>query len=204
MERTVNEHQLSTLRHVCQAGMEHAAATLSRLMGEAVFPGATRIFPAEQAELPQFISNGEAMVTGISFLMHGTVQGSLLMVIPLESAGVILKKLLLRTDPPAPPLTELERSAIMEVGNIFASACVDKLGESLRMTLVPSTPFLSIAPYGEIIQHFLKDSGAAGMPGRISETDICSEDERFALQCLFFPAPSSLDLVFTALEAAVS
>ena len=200
----MNEHQLNILRHVCHAGMEHAAETISRLVGEAVIPGATRIFPAEMAKLPQFIRNREAMVTGISFLMLGAVQGRLLMVIPLESAGIILEKLLLRTYPPDPPLSELERSAIMEVGNIFASACVDKLGESLRMTLVPSTPFLAIAPYGEIIHHFLADSGAAGIPGQMSETDICSEDERFAFQCFFFPAPSSLDQVFTSLEASVS
>jgi chemotaxis protein CheC len=198
----VNEHQLNTLRQVCHAGMEHASSTLSRLVGEPVIPGGTRIFPAERMEPPLFIRNREAMVTGISFLMLGTVQGRLLMVIPLESAGILLEKLLLRTFPPTPSLSELERSAIMEVGNIFASACVDKLGESLRMTLVPSPPILAIAPYGEIIHHFLTDSGTEGMPGRMSETEIFSEDDRFAFQCLFFPAPSSLDRVFTALEAA--
>ena len=201
-DRTVNEHQLRTLRHVCHAGMEHAAATLSRLVGEAVVPGDTRIFHADRPVSPRFIGNRESMVTGISFLMHGSVQGRLLMVIPLESTGLILGKLLHRTDPPASPLSEIERSAIMEVGNIFASACVDKLGESLRMTLVPSPPLLAIAPYGDVIRHFLADSGAAGMPERMSETDICSEDERFGFQCLFVPAPSSMDQVFTALEAA--
>jgi chemotaxis protein CheC len=199
----VNKHQLNILRHVCHAGMEHAAATLSRLVGEAIIPGDTMIFPVERTEPPLFIRNRESMVTGISFLMLGTVQGSLLMVIPLESAGIILEKLLLRTYPPDHPLSELERSAIMEVGNIFASACVDKLGESLRMTLVPSPPILAIAPYGEIIHHFLVDSGAAGLPGRMSETEIRSEDERFTFQCLFLPAVSSLDRIFTALETAV-
>lgn len=200
----MNEHQLDILRHVCHTGMEHAAATISRLVGEAVIPGTTRIFPAETVKLPQFIRNREAIVTGISFLMHGTVRGNLLIVIPLESAGIILGKLLLRTYPLAPPLSELERSAIMEVGNIFASACVDKLGESLKMTLVPSPPFLAVAPYGEIIHHFLVASGAADIPGQMSETAICSEDERFAFQCFFFPTTSSLDQVFTVLETAVS
>ena len=152
--------------------------------------------------MAEYIAHRGGRVAGISFLMHGAVHGRLLMVIPPESVGILLDMLVPRQDPRENSLSALELSALMEAGNIFVSACIDRIGDGLRLTLVPSPPCLDFAPCGEIIHSLLEDSVETGELLLLSETDFRSADERLTFQCLFFPTQSVLDRALEVLDTA--
>ena len=57
---TVNDHQLEILCDVCRAGMEHAAATLARLAGQAVLPGPTSLIPIAREQMAEYSAHNPA------------------------------------------------------------------------------------------------------------------------------------------------
>src|SRR6266568_8294219 len=134
----LTERQLDALREIGNVGMGHAATALSRLTGKTVYLNAPRAIILDTARMPEFLGETERMVVGIHLRMLGNAQGNILMVFPLENATRMLETLIPRKTAGGEALTELELSALKEVGNILASAYLNALGELLRMTLLPS------------------------------------------------------------------
>lgn len=85
------------------------------------------------------------------------------------------------------------------MGNILASAYLNALGTMLRMTLIPSVPVMSIETVGMVIDHALAEFGAVGGMSLALDTEFFSSDERVNSQFFLLPAPSSLDVILTAL-----
>jgi chemotaxis protein CheC len=121
------------------------------------------------------------------------------MFFPRENATRILGKLLpprLTTDD---ALTDLEHSALMEVGNILASAYLNALGAMLNMTLLPSVPVMSIGMAGTVIDQVFAEFGEVSGKTLLIDTEFFSADECINSQFFLLPAPSSLEVILAAL-----
>ena len=96
-------------------------------------------------------------------------------------------------------MSEMQCSALKEVGNILASAYLSALGDLLRMTLIPSVPLLSMDRAEIVIGHALADFGEVSGMTLLLETEFFSSDERINSQFFLLPAPSSLNAILTSL-----
>jgi len=146
------EAEPEALTQLCQAGMGQAARALSRLLGTPVHlePSRLRLLdPASPAGYPA------PRVIGLSLQILGELAGSFVILLSQEDAGCLLELLL--GEPPAPgqPLSELEAATLKEVGNILASACLNRLAALLTTTLLPSIPGLECGPAGDVLSHAL-------------------------------------------------
>lgn len=195
----LTERQLDALREIGNVGMGHAATALSRLTGKTVYVNVPRVMVLDTARIPEFLGETERMVAGIHLRMLGNAQGNILMVFPLENATKMLETLIPRKTAVGEALTELELSALKEVGNILASAYLNSLGELLRMTLVPSVPVMSIDTVGAVIEQTLAEFGEAGGKTLLLETEFFSFDERVNSQFFLLPDRSSLEVILTTL-----
>ena len=168
----LDERQLDALREIGNVGMGHAATALSRLTGKTVYLNVPRVMVLDTTSMPEFLDETERMVVGIHLRMLGNAQGNILMVFPLENATKMLETLIPRKTTAGEALTELERSALKEVGNILASAYLNALGELLRMTLLPSVPVMSIDTVGAVVGQALAEFGEAGGKTLLLETEF--------------------------------
>jgi glycine cleavage system H protein len=95
---------------------------------------------------------------------------------------------------------ELVNSALGEVANIVASACLTALGTLTGLTMVPSTPQLSLGSVGELmvqaLQHTKKDGGLVVMLEARFQTTVAPTVEGW-----FFvlPDPPSLSKLLRTL-----
>ncbi len=195
----LTEQQLDALREISNIGMGHAATALSQLTGKTIHLEVPRVLITDTASMPGFLGDAERPVIGISLRMLGNAQGYILMIFPRENAIRILEQLLPHKITGGDTLSDLELSALTEVGNILASAYLNALGEMLRMTLIPSVPHLCVNNVGRLIENALAEFGEAGGITLMLDTEFFSKDERVSGKFFLFPDTSSLKVILTAL-----
>jgi chemotaxis protein CheC len=133
--------QLDALREVANIGCGQAANALSRLLGgQRVCLSLPRAVVVPLRELPSLVGGAEAPVVAAVLEMGGGLSGHLLMVASAEDARRLVAMLLGGAAEGAP--AQLGESALAEVANILASACLNAISRLVGLTLVPSPPVL--------------------------------------------------------------
>ena len=194
--------QIDALREVANVGMGHAATALSQLTGKSVHLEVPRVMLTEVDGIAGTLDSAERSAVGIQFKMLGAAQGHILMIFPEETAIKILAALLRGGNSDTRTFSELELSALKEVGNILASAYLNALGALLRMTLIPSIPILALDNAGKLVESALADFGGVGDMALVLDTQFFSRDELVNSQLFLIPAPTSLNAILNALGMA--
>jgi chemotaxis protein CheC len=195
----LTDRQLDALREIGYVGMGHAATALSQLTGKTFHLEVPRVRFTDTVSMAGFLGNAEVLTVGIHLRMLGDAQGHILMVFPQENALSILADILPRKLSGDGSFTDLELSALKEVGNILASAYLNALGAFLKMTLIPSVPILAVGSTAKIAGSALSEFGVGGGMALMLDTEFFSRDERISSQISLLPAPSSLNVILNAL-----
>lgn len=193
----LHDAELKALTEVCNIGMEHAAIALSQLMGKGVEIQVPRLQVLDGSGVSHLLESQE--VTALQLQILGNVRGSILILLLQENARHILELLLGKPPEIERPLDEMERATLMEVGNILASACLNALGNSLKMTLLPSVPSLVSGKGREILDRAMEpwiDGEAVVM----MDTMFNVSDSLCSGSIFLIPAPASLGALLVALD----
>jgi len=195
----LNEAQIDALREVSNIGMGHAATALSQLLGKTVHLQVPQVLITDISKVPELLGGAEKMVVGIYLQVLGSARGNILMIFPRENAIKMLDKLLNRDNTKGGLLSELEVSALKEVGNILASAYLNALGSMLKMTLIPSVPMLSFDMAGAVVDYVLVDLAADGDLSLMVETEFFEEGEQVKGHFFLLPDPPSLQIILKSI-----
>src|SRR5215217_6683187 len=142
--RSLKALQLDALREVANIGAGHAATALSQMINSTIMISVPTINVSRLEEVPPQISAPEEPVAAVLLHMLGDLTGRTLLVFPCVAARRLAEMLMQREASGSSDLDELDRSAVMEVGNILSSAYMNALAEFLGMMLLPSPPTLTI------------------------------------------------------------
>jgi chemotaxis protein CheC len=131
---------LVKLRDLSEHSLGRAAQSLSALLGHPVRLAVSRITSVSSGELPALLAAAGAGVTaGLRVQIEGETGGQIIILFPLGTVLRMLRVLLGAHERPR-SLSEEERSAVQEVGNILASSFLSGLGDLLGKRLMPSPP----------------------------------------------------------------
>lgn len=136
--------QLDALREVANIGAGHAATALSQMTGQTIMIAVPTINITPLEEVPPAIAAPEEPVAAVLMNMLGDLTGRTLLVFPKPTAIRLGEFLLRRPHSGGEELTELERSALKEAGNILSGAYMNALSEFMGLLLLPSPPELAI------------------------------------------------------------
>ena len=142
----MNSQQIDALREVGSIGTGSAATALSALR-----------IPLPEVQVLEFndavekLGGFETVSAGIISSLSGEINGLMLALVQLDAINLILKHIMGKQIAGYDELTELEGSAVIEVGNILISSFVNALSELSGVKIVPSVPQLSIDMQGAII-----------------------------------------------------
>ncbi|AJE04441.1 chemotaxis protein CheC [Geobacter pickeringii] len=200
---SLTEEHLDALREVSNIGVAHAATALSQLIGRSISLQVPKVLMTEITKVPEAFGGAEKIVVGIYLQMLGDARGNILIVLPRESALKLLSRLLPREKSEGALLTELEISALKEVGNILASAYLNALGTLMHKTLIPSVPVLSFDMAGAVIDYVLIELGEVGDLALVVETEFFGEDEKINGQFFLLPDPDSLKIILNAIGVSL-
>ena len=177
--------------------MQRAAESLSSLLGCPVHLTILDLLPLAVSALPELAERvDENELAGLSFEITGEGSGRMLVLLPLATVSRILHSLL--ESPMEHPMTELERSAIREIGNILASAFLTEMGCQLGRRFMHSPPELVLTSTPRLVQDFLDRLWGIGSEVLVAQALLAVPAR--AIQGRFFvvPAISSLEPIAPA------
>lgn len=160
------ELQRDALREVANIGCGHAASALARLTGgKPVQLSVPRVesvdLSSEAAAIPGLLGGVAGRVLAARLGVEGELSGSLLLLLPARD-GEALGRLLMG---PRPASAEDTRSALAEMANILASACLSAIGTLTGWRLLPTVPRLTEGPAGELVAEVV--AGLEGASARV-------------------------------------
>lgn len=151
-----NYHELSTLeidtlREIGSIGTGNAAAALSVMLGRNVRITLPEVRIMGYNEAIEWIGGPEAITAGVMVRISGQMTGIMLSVQSLEFVNLVLSSMLSEEVRDYEDLKELERSALIEIGNIMISTFINALSGLADISVELTVPSLSVDMQGAIL-----------------------------------------------------
>lgn len=143
--------EIDTLREIGSIGTGNAATALSQMLGRTVRITLPEVRIMGYNGAIQWIGGPEAITAGVLVNISGQINGIMLSVQPLEFVNLVLGSMLDEKISDYGELGELERSALIEIGNIMISTFINALSGLAGMTVELTVPSLTVDMQGAIL-----------------------------------------------------
>jgi chemotaxis protein CheC len=192
------------LREIANIGAGHAATALSQMTGRKIMIDVPEVEVKRLEEAAEMLGPADTIVAAVLMHMMGDLTGRTLLVLPETSARGLCNILLRKAEPAGPGFTEMQRSTVMETGNILCSAYLNALSDFMGMMLVPSVPALVVDLAGAVLTTAYLNFGHSRDYVICVETAfrIAGSDEIVHGQFILMPDVASLTAIFDAIHLA--
>lgn len=197
----LTEGELSALREMSHAGMVHATAAVSQLLGHPLTLSVPRVSVVPLGKIPDQIGGEEEWVAGLYFKIRGDVKGDILVLIPWNGVLSVLQTLTGKKAVHSMALTEEETSVLKELGNILTSAYLTALSNLLGVLLIPSIPGLAFDMVGAVVNSLITERGQVEEAAMVIETRFENPVNGVAGRLILLPDPESLSDFLTRLSS---
>ena len=143
--------EIDTLREIGSIGTGNAAAALSQMLGHNVRITLPEVRIMGYNEAIDWIGGPEAITAGVLVKISGQISGIMLSVQSLDFVNLVLNSTLEKRIQSYEELKELERSALIEVGNIMISTFINALSGLADITVEMTVPSLTVDMQGAIL-----------------------------------------------------
>ncbi len=146
----LNQEFYDVLREIGNIGAGNATTALAQMLGCKVDMAVPQVRLLEFSEVGAIMGGEEQIMAGIYLMVEGDITGSILFLLNKESARKLVSKLMgmeVTGDEP----TEMEQSALKEIGNIITASYLNSLSMLTQLVIYPSVPALSIDMAGAIL-----------------------------------------------------
>ena len=143
--------EIDTLREIGSIGTGNAAAALSVMLGRNVRITLPEVRIMGYNEAIEWIGGPEAITAGVMVRISGQLNGIMLSVQSLEFVNLVLSSMLSEEIHQYEDLKDLERSALVEIGNIMISTFINALTGLADISVELTVPSLSVDMQGAIL-----------------------------------------------------
>ena len=143
--------EIDTLREIGSIGTGNAASALSSMLNRSVRITLPEVRIMGYNEAIDWIGGPEAITAGVLVGIGGQINGIMLAVQDLDFINLVLHSTLEETISDYSELHELERSALVEIGNIMISTFINALSGLADVTIELTVPSLSVDMQGAIL-----------------------------------------------------
>jgi chemotaxis protein CheC len=191
--------QLDVLREVGNIGAGHAATALAKLLDKPVdmMVPKVRIVPFE--EIAESVGGVEQVVVAIFLRIDGETPGNMFFILTQESAKRLLRKIVGIEVENDAFYSEMELSALNEIGNILAGSYLSSLADFTNLNMQPTVPSLAIDMAGAILTYGLLQYGEMGDHALLIDTAFLEGKDEVEGHFFLIPDPESFDRIFVAL-----
>lgn len=200
------EFQLDVLKEVGNIGAGNAATALSNLLNRPIDMKVPNVQVIPFSEVSQLIGGSEQVVVAIFFRVVGDAPGNLFFILSRSSAKRLMKDVqLTHVDELAEAddgfeFSELELSALEEIGNILAGSFLSSLADFTSLRMAPTVPALSIDMADAILSFgFIQYSQMGDNALLINTSFIRNEQDQVSGQFFLIPDPDAFEKIFQAL-----
>lgn len=166
------------LQEVNEQAAANASKALSKLIDRQVEVEISKTEVKQVKDLSPLIAP-EEMVAGIYLPVTGDINGAALLIFPKDTAFV-LSDLLVKREPGAThKLTELDKSALKEVGNIISGNYLTILANVLQIKIIEHIPNFSFDMFGAIVSQIITNFAQKTEKALVIEIEFTFRPETF-------------------------
>lgn len=188
-EPNLSDWQADVLREVGNIGAGHAAMALSTLLQSEVRMSVTSARICQFDEIPDVIGGAEAVIVAVFLRMSGDLSGNMMFLLSLASAKQLIHHLLPGEE--AEDFTELEMSALGEVGNILGGSYLNALSLLTSLRLQQSVPAVAIDMAGAVLDIGILMAGEVADSAVLIHTSIWQGTTNIDGHFFLLPDPDS-------------
>lgn len=191
--------QLDALKEIGNVGAGNAATALSQIINRKIDMTVPQVAILPLGDVPDVVGGPEVLVAGVYLRVFGPAPGSILFLMPQDSAFYLVDTLMGRHEKSTHTLDEMDASALLEIGNILAGAYLNALSYFTKFTLLPSIPALAMDMAGAILSVILIQLGQMGDHALVIETEFTTDNDGVKGHFFLIPDPGSLGTILQAI-----
>lgn len=195
----INDLQFDVLKEIANIGAGNATTALSKLLDAKVDMKVPNIQFMEFKELAEAIGGAENLVVGILLTLESSIDGMMMFVLESTSAEQIVNVLMGRATGNLSEFTEMDLSALQEIGNIIAGSYLSAISAFTNMTVTSSVPYLSIDMAGAILSVPAIEFGKISDHALLIETEFGDKQTIINGYFILIPTLDAFRKIFTAL-----
>ena len=123
---------------------------LGQLLGMKIDMSVPEVRLLEFKDVGDAMGGADQIMVGIYLMVEGDVNGSMMFLLSDKSARNLVNKLMQQNSQDM-NFSEIELSAMMEVGNIITGAYLNSIATMTNLTMVPSVPAIAVDMCGAIL-----------------------------------------------------
>ena len=195
----LEDFQMDVLKEVGNIGAGHAATALSTLLDKPIdmLVPKVRMLPFE--EICESVGGAETVVLAIFLRVEGDAPGNMFFILDLDAAKNMLRDLVGLHIEDQEEYSELELSALNEIGNILAGSYLSSLADFTNLNMQPTVPALAIDMAGAILSYGLLQFGQMGDQALLIDTKFLEGENEVQGHFFLIPDPESFGKIFSAL-----
>ncbi|MDD4781454.1 MAG: chemotaxis protein CheC [Tissierellia bacterium] len=191
----LNEIHIDVLKEIGNIGAGNAATSLSQMLSKRIEMNVPEVSLLNYNEVINSIGGAENVVVGILVSFDGDIEGVILFLLKKEFVHLILNSLLGSELHNFEEISDIELSALAEIGNIMVSSYVNSISLLTNMKIEITVPSLNIDMSGALLDAVTAQfSEIADKVIFIKEKYFC-QDETVYSHMLLLPSISSLKIL---------
>lgn len=147
----LNVHYLDILQEIGNIGAGNATTALAKMINKRVDMGVPKVKILEFKNIGAILGGEENLVVGILFTVVGDINGMMMYVLEQKSAHTLVNILMGRDIKEISAFSEMDFSALQELGNILTSSYLSSLSTLTQLKIKPLSPQMAFDMAGAIL-----------------------------------------------------
>ncbi len=191
--------ELDVLKEIGNIGSGNAATALAKMLNRKVDMDVPRAKILEFKEVSDTLGGAELPVVGILLKMTGDLNGNIMFILHQQAARMLVNMLMGKTAEANEEYTEIEISALKEIGNILAGSYLSALSVLTNLKIMPSIPEMAIDMAGAILSVPAIEFGKVGDTVLYIETEFSEGSDKVVGDFFLVPDVDTYDILLKAL-----
>ncbi|MCC7230460.1 MAG: chemotaxis protein CheC [Fimbriimonadaceae bacterium] len=194
--------ELSVVRELTNIGLGHATTSLSEMTGRKFTISVPDVESLSLERIPELLGGCEAYAAGIYMPIEGDVTGHIAFLLPWPSVRS-LWKMLLGTEPCDPSeITEMDASALLEIGNIINGSFLSAIADMTNLAMHSTPPYLAIEMSAAILDAIVVEASSKDHLALAIRTTITEAEGSLEGFFVYIPSIGGLRHLFASLGIA--
>lgn len=196
---SLNSMQYDVLKEIGNIGAGNATTALSQMVGTKIDMSVPKAELLDFKDLSDVVGGAESLVVGILLTLEEEIDGMMLFVLDWKSAHSLVNLLMQKPLECLDEFTEIELSALNEIGNIIAGAYLSSLSSLTRLTITSSVPYMAIDMAGAILSVPAIEFGKLGDKALLIQSKFGEEDIDVSGYFILIPTLDSYGIIMSSL-----
>lgn len=172
----IDSIQFDVLREIGNIGAGNATTALSQMINSKIDMKIPNVELLEFKDLAEIVGGAECTVVGILLTLEGEIDGMMMFMLEIASAHHLVNLLMDKSMDNFDEFSEMDLSALQEIGNIIAGAYLSSLSSLTNMRIISSVPYMAIDMAGAILSVPAIEFGKIGDKALLIQSMFSKDD----------------------------